>query len=232
MSDDPSLDELRRRITASRLRISELEGELNEAADQEAETMEQLEHQRTRKAELGEQLHEARQEASSLKLQAAGARPRRGVESVAGVIINSSDATATLVEERDRLADEVAQLTKALAAAQIVPTESLKKVVGQRHEDEPCLTQIDQIHTGARGAARIIPSEGEDAGTAIEAAPDEAEAVERDKFDSSDEEVLADDETGRLTRYERSSAKLPSMGEDASKIVGSLEDLRESLRRH
>ena len=55
-----------------------------------------------------------------------------------------------------------------------------------------------------------------------------------DDEDDQDSPPLVDDdddeaEAGR-SRYERKSAKLPSMGEDASKVVGKLEGFRKSLR--
>ena len=57
---------------------------------------------------------------------------------------------------------------------------------------------------------------------------DEQDAANRSA--ASQDEELPDDE--RPTRYERASAKLPSIGDDASEVIGSLEDLRESLRHH
>ncbi|MCH7845884.1 MAG: hypothetical protein IH850_08635, partial [Acidobacteria bacterium] len=52
-----------------------------------------------------------------------------------------------------------------------------------------------------------------------------------DDDDEGTAEVADDEDTTRgRTRYERKSAKLPSMGEDASKVVGSLEGFRKSLR--
>jgi hypothetical protein len=57
-----------------------------------------------------------------------------------------------------------------------------------------------------------------------------------DGDDVDDEDSPSDDvddadaaEAGK-SRYERKSAKLPSMGEDASKVVGKLEGFRKSLR--
>ncbi|MCH8130862.1 MAG: hypothetical protein IIC70_13325, partial [Acidobacteria bacterium] len=65
-------------------------------------------------------------------------------------------------------------------------------------------------------------------------ARDEELSDDDDDDDDDDEgtaEVADDEDTTRgRTRYERKSAKLPSMGEDASKVVGSLEGFRKSLR--
>ena len=65
----------------------------------------------------------------------------------------------------------------------------------------------------------------------------EQEDAERSRVDDDDDEegtpgVADDEEDGaeERTRYERKSAKLPSMGEDASKVVGSLDGFRNSLR--
>jgi hypothetical protein len=68
---------------------------------------------------------------------------------------------------------------------------------------------------------------------------EEADRARDDKLDDDDDDededkpqVDDDDEVGAAgrTRYERKSAKLPSMGNDASKVVGSLEGFRKSLR--
>ena len=70
-------------------------------------------------------------------------------------------------------------------------------------------------------------AEQEEADRARDEKLDDADDDEEDKpqVDDDDEEGAA----GR-TRYERKSARLPSMGEDASKVVGSLEGFRKSLR--
>ena len=56
---------------ASEERIADLEGELKEAADQEAETAQRLDSERQRRAALDQQLHEAREEAARLMLDEA-----------------------------------------------------------------------------------------------------------------------------------------------------------------
>ena len=75
-----------------------------------------------------------------------------------------------------------------------------------------------------------MSDEQEEAARTVETAGVEMEAVERDDFESRDAE-LGDDEVERPTRYERASAKLPRIGDDASEVIGSLEDLRKRLRR-
>jgi len=55
----------------------------------------------------------------------------------------------------------------------------------------------------------------------------EMEAAEQEEAERS---RVDEDGAERRTRYERKSAKLPTMGEDASKVVGSLEGFRKSLR--
>jgi chromosome segregation ATPase len=227
---DEALLELRRRIAASRERISDLEGELKEAADEEAETAQRLDVERGRRAALDQQLHKARKEATRLILHGASrepdARSSGSVDEAAGTKI-ASEETAALVKERDRLAGEVAELADAVAAAQAAQAELSRTVDGLRRERDEILAQGEQARADQGGAARIM-SDG--ASHSIETAPVEVEADERDEFGSRGEE-LSDDDDERPTRYERASAKLPSIGDDASEVIGSLEDLRESLRR-
>ncbi|MEE8489425.1 MAG: hypothetical protein V3S43_03760, partial [Acidimicrobiia bacterium] len=91
----------------------------------------------------------------------------------------------------------------------------------------------DQKVASDKLAQRIVDMEA--------AEQEEADRARDDKLDDDDDDddededkpqVDDDDEEGAAgrTRYERKSAKLPSMGEDASKVVGSLEGFRKSLR--
>ena len=57
--------------TASRERVSELEGELKVAVEEEAETAQRLDSERQHRAALDRQLHDARQEATRLMLDEA-----------------------------------------------------------------------------------------------------------------------------------------------------------------
>ncbi len=68
---DGDLYELHQQIVASEERIANLEGELKEAADQEAETAQILDSERKRRAALDQQLHEARKQAARLMLDEA-----------------------------------------------------------------------------------------------------------------------------------------------------------------
>jgi uncharacterized coiled-coil DUF342 family protein len=225
---DEALDELRKRIAVSRERISDLEGELREAADEEAETAQRLDADRERRAALDQQLHKARKEATRLILHEASrepnARPSGNVDEAEGTKITGEETTA-LVNERDRLAGEVAEIANAVAAAQAAQAELSRTVESLRRERDEILAQGEQARADQAGAARIMSDE---AGRSIETVP-EVEAVERDSFGSRGEDLPDDDE--RPTRYERASAKLPIIGDDASEVIGSLEDLRESLRR-
>ena len=230
---DASLDELRRRIAASQEHISDLECELKEAADGEAEMAQRLDKERERRATLDQQLDEVRQEATRLILDEASreavARPAGAGDEAAGTNI-ASEETTVLVNERDRLAGEVAELATALAAAQAGQAELSKTVEILRRERDEVVAQSEQARGDEGGAARIMSDEQDEAARTVETAPVEMEAVERDDFESGDAE-LADAEVERLTRYERASAKLPRIGDDASEVIGSLEDLRKSLRR-
>ena len=68
---DGDLDELHQQMAASEEHIANLEGELKEAADQEAETAQRLDSDRQRRAALDQQLHEARKETTIRMLHKA-----------------------------------------------------------------------------------------------------------------------------------------------------------------
>ena len=68
---DGDPDELHQQMAASEEHIANLEGELKEAADQEAETAQRLDSDRQRRAALDQQLHEARKETTIRMLHKA-----------------------------------------------------------------------------------------------------------------------------------------------------------------
>ncbi len=68
---DGDLYELHQQVVASEDHIANLEGELGEAADQEAETAQRFDNERQRRAALDQQLHQAREEGAHLILDEA-----------------------------------------------------------------------------------------------------------------------------------------------------------------
>jgi chromosome segregation ATPase len=86
---DESLNELHQQVAASEEGIASLERELGEAADQEAETVRQLDTERIRRATLDEQLHEAREEATRLRLDEA-TRTRNAMVAEAEALLETS----------------------------------------------------------------------------------------------------------------------------------------------
>jgi len=68
---DGDLYELHQQVVASEEHIANLEGELKEAADQEAETAQRFDNERQRRAALDQQLHQAREQATRLSLDEA-----------------------------------------------------------------------------------------------------------------------------------------------------------------
>ncbi len=117
---------------------------------------------------------------------------------------------ATIAEQQDPKAEETRRAADQEAAE--LERSELDEITG------------DQQVGSERLAQRIFE---------MEAA--EQEEAERSRVDDDEGGTpgVADDEedgAGERTRYERKSAKLPSMGEDASKVVGSLEGFRKSLR--
>ncbi len=78
---------------ASEERIANLEGELKEAADQEAETAQRFDKERWRKAALDQQLHEAREDAARLILDEAS-QTRSAIRAEAEELLQASRVQA------------------------------------------------------------------------------------------------------------------------------------------
>ncbi|GMQ84832.1 MAG: hypothetical protein BMS9Abin07_0397 [Acidimicrobiia bacterium] len=98
---------------------------------------------------------------------------------------------------------------------------------------------VDQKVASDKLAQRIVEMEAAEQDD--EELPNDEELPAEDEDDDVDDEESTppvsdddddddDDRVGGRTRYERKSAKLPSMGAEASKVVGSLEGFRKSLR--
>ncbi len=122
----------------------------------------------------------------------------------------------------------------------------------------PSNTEVEVMRAAASDASKVVEQQQQqaEAKETRKAADQEAAELERAELDrmTADQQVGSErlarrivemetaeqeeaersrvDEDGAegRTRYERKSAKLPSMGEDASKVVGSLEGFRKSLR--
>ena len=99
---DGDLYELHQQVVASEERIANLEGELGEAADQEAETAQRFDNERQRRAALDQQLHQAREQATRLSLDEAS-QTRDALRAEADELLQASRVEA----ER-----EAGQLTK------------------------------------------------------------------------------------------------------------------------
>ncbi len=78
---------------ASEERIANLEGELKEAANQEAETAQRFDKERWRRAALDQQLHEAREEAARLILDEAS-QTSSAMRAEAGELLQASRVQA------------------------------------------------------------------------------------------------------------------------------------------
>jgi hypothetical protein len=112
-----------------------------------------------------------------------------------------------LAEER-RAAEELAPVAEPRPAAVAEPDES-RAVESQ--DEAPAETVPDEAST---------PDHAEVATDAPE--PEEPAATAKKPAD--------DDDEVQRSRYERNSAKLPRIGDDAANVVRSLESFRQSLR--
>ncbi len=168
-------------------------------------------------------LETARAEADRLIQDGRGAatlvhKATRNVEESKAFNAGLSDTEAEVMHAGAAEASKIAEQQKAAAEeTRKVADHDAAEFEGRRSELDRI--SADQKITSDKLAQRIVDMEA--------AEQEEADRAREDKpqVDDDDEEGAA----GR-TRYERKSAKLPSMGDDASKVVGSLEGFRKSLR--
>ncbi len=123
-------------------------------------------------------------------------------------------------------AREQARVDYEAAAAEIISEaeEEARRII------EGALTsarvEYESILEEARAEADRIVSQAHAGVTSSEDAPADSLVVDLTHDDGADE--AEDDDAPRRTRYERRSAKLPSIGEDASDILRSLKSFRDS----
>ena len=124
---DEKRDDLRQQVAVSEERIAKLQGELEGAADQEAETAQRFDRERKRRVALDRQLHEAREEASSLMLDEAS---RTAMLAEAGESLQTSRVEAE--REAGQIAKQAFEKAKEMVAA--ARRESLAIVDAGREE--------------------------------------------------------------------------------------------------
>ncbi len=86
---DGDLEELDQQMAASEEHIANLEGELKEATDQEAETALRLDSERQRRAALDQQLHEARKE-TTIRMLHKASQTRNAIVAGAEALLQAS----------------------------------------------------------------------------------------------------------------------------------------------
>ncbi len=126
---DEKRDELRQQVAVSEERIAKLQGELEGADDQEAETAQRFDRERKRRVALDRQLHEAREEASSLMLDEAS-RTRSAMLAEAGESLQTSRVEAE--REAGQIAKQAFEKAKEMVAT--ARRESLAIVDAGREE--------------------------------------------------------------------------------------------------
>ncbi len=163
-----------------------------------------------------------------------------------------------IAEEKARDTDEVDEAMLAVFAAKDRIVEQGRLRAEQIEAEARERARVDYedaagaiIREAEEQARRIVQEAREEADRVFGAARDEAEGLiaqaqanaaviedrsgdtlvvdltDRDGVDEAD-----DDSSLRRTRYERRSAALPSLGEDASKVLRSLEGLRKDPNTH
>ncbi len=142
---------------------------------------------------------------------------------------------ATLVQKATRNVEESEVLTAGLSDTEVevmrAAASDASKVVEQQQQQAEAketrkaadqeAAELERAELDRMTADQQVGSERL-ARRIVEMEAAEQEEAERSRVDEDGAE-------GR-TRYERKSAKLPTMGEDASKVVSSLEGFRKSLR--
>ncbi len=106
---------------ASEERIANLEGELKEAADQEAETAQRFDSERWRRAALDQQLHEAREEAARLMLdeasQTSSAMRAEAVELLQATRVQAEREAGRVTKRAFEQANEMVAIARREAVA-------------------------------------------------------------------------------------------------------------------
>ncbi len=194
---DGDLDELHQQMAASEEHIANLEAELKEAADQEAETAQRLDSDRQRRAALDQQLHEARKE-TTIRMLHKASQTRDAMVAGAEELLQASRVQA------EREANEIAaqrmadldtkhrELTHRLgvmettydelvATLRVVAETSINELV----KTQDSLKQLDRVET--HGPPAGPDSEQTTSGSAPqESAPTDLDASSRFNGNESD----------------------------------------------
>ncbi len=207
---DGDLEELDQQMAASEEHIANLEGELKEAADQEAETAQRFDSERQRRAALDQQLHEARKEATIRMLHKASqtrnallagaeellqaSRVQAEQEAVAIVDAGREQVRALEDDAAQRMADldtEHQELTHRLGMMETIYDElrvTLKVAetsINELVEAQDSLKQLDGVET--HGPPAGPDSEQTTPGSAPqESAPTDLDAASRFNGNESD----------------------------------------------
>jgi hypothetical protein len=124
---------------------------------------------------------------------------------------------ARIEQERARLADE------RRAAEDLVPVEEPRPTAPAEPEEPRVIEWPDERASAPVPGEPSAPARAEGADEAPEPKPAAKAQETADEDDDDDDELQA-------SRYERNSAKLPRIGDDAANVVRSLESFRQSLR--
>lgn len=150
---------------------------------------------------------EQREIAAEIVMQAQEEARRIIQVAITGTTPVTEDSISDVARrEADRLVGE-AQL---VADHWIQKTVPVPEAVDTGDPDQPPIQAV-VVETEADGEFEPSPDRG---------------ASEHDEVDGRLTVPFEDDGAGRLSRYARNSARLPSIGDDASKVLGSMESLR------
>jgi hypothetical protein len=203
---------------SSNITLSALVGHapiLDETSAGDVATSDQLASLRRRIAELELAEEQAAHRTSTAAEQLDAVRERRA--SLERSLVRER-------EQRDRLIDEALSSTRSeesRLAAQV---------------DAPTTTTVDRATWSRQGPQAFGDGPARTAAAGGGVAPGSTSGAEREDVGADETDRSAEagaavpDGDARQTRYERASAKLPSIGPEASKAAGSLRRLRKSAR--
>ena len=163
---------------ASEERIANLEGELKEAADQEAETAQRFDGERWRRAALDQELHEAREEAARLMLdeasQTSSAMRAEAVEFLQASRVQAEREAGRVIKHAFEQANEMIAIARREAVAIVDAGRDEVRAL----EDDAARRMAD-LENRAREAEAISERIGRvlSSGKAVESAdPEEVDA--------------------------------------------------------
>jgi len=221
--------------TASEERIANLEGELKGAADQEAETAQRFDNERWRRAALDQQLHQAREEAARLMLdevsQASSAMRAEAEEFLQASRVEAEREAGRLTKRAFDKANEMIAMARREAVAimdagrdevRTLEDDAARRVADLDTEHQKLTHRLGVMETicdELRATLKLVAEISIEQLVETQYSLKQLDRLETQQPPTEPNGEAEEDGAQSLTRNERDSAMLPSIGEDASDVT-------------